>query len=178
MNFQNQPANLRTKIKNLKGFSLVELIVYCAILVLVLFLLASSIISINDSFREIKVSKNLRVSAYLFLESFAREVRGAEDINDAGSDFATSTGKISLISNAGASTTEMYFSSGKVKLKKDGIVLGDLIASDTTVESLYFDKITTSNSKAIKVKLRVRSSLGVASSTETFYLTSVLRNSY
>jgi len=171
------------KTKNYKrinsfGFSLIEAVLYSAIFVLILIIISSSIISINNSFREIKVSKNIRISAALLLERVSREVRSAEDVDDANSIFSSSAGKIGLVSNALASTTEIYFDSGKVKIKKDGAVLGDLITSDTVVDALIFNKIMTLNSKAVKVEARIRSSLGKASSTETFYLTSVLRNSY
>lgn len=167
---------------NKKGSSLVETLVYVAILGLVAVFTTNSILAMMKSYSSVKMSRDLNFSASAAMERMANEIRLANSIDDAWSIFSANPGKLKLntIDGSGAPATVEFFLSGTGVLVKEGNGVSEaLTASSTEITSLVFNKITASTaSKAVKFSLTVKAKGSRMEKTEKFYNTAVLRGSY
>src|SRR3989338_9911197 len=140
-----------------RGSSLLETLIYAAILGLVAVLTTGSILAMMKSYTGIKMSRDLNFSASVAMERMANEIRLANNINDAESIFAASTGKLKLntVDGSGSATAIEFFLSGAGIFVQEGVGTPEaLTASTTEITSLIFNKITASNtSKAVKINL-------------------------
>ena len=168
--------------KNIKGSSLLETLIYAAILGMVAVFATGSILAMMKSYSSVKLSRDLNFSASVAMERMTNEIRLANDIDDAGSAFAASPGKLKLntVDGAGNPTTIEFFLSGTGVFVKDGTGVSEALTSSTTeITSLIFNKITSSAiSKAVKLSLTAKAKGGRIEKTEKFYNTAILRGSY
>lgn len=164
-----------------RGFSLVEMLFYMAILSIALLAVTQTLIVMVRSYGNLRAAHRIEQDAGLALERMLREARDASDITDAESVFGSHPGELFLTTTtaAGAArTVEFYLLNGQLMLKEDGAVTGALTGTKTTVTNLIFRKITTARSKGVKIELTMTSGAGSALKTEIFYGTAVLRDSY
>ncbi len=164
-----------------RGFSLVEMLFYVVILSFALLAILQTLIVITRSYGILKSVQSIEQESALSLERLVREVRNASAIDDAGSTFGTTPGKLLLNSTdiSGATrTVEFSVVAEKLSLKENGVVTGVLTSSSTAVTNLVFRKITTTRSKGVKIEMTLTSGSGPSSRTENFYTTAVLRDSY
>lgn len=163
------------------GFSLVEILFYTAILAVALVAVMQTLVVIVRSYGVLRASQRIEQEATASMERIVREIRDASSVDDAGSVLGSSPGELLLNTTdaAGtAKTVEFYLDSGRLSLKENGVVSGLLSSSKTSVSNLVFRKITTARSAGVKIELTFKSGVGIASSTESFYGTAVLRDSY
>jgi len=176
MQFRNSKAS--------KGSSLVETLIYAAILGMVAIFTTDSILAMMNSYSHVKVSRNLNASISVAMDRMTNEIRMANNIDDAGSAFATSSGKLKLntIDSAGVPTTVEFFLTGNAVFVKDSFGLTEaLTSSSTEITNFNFNKITISGvgaSKAVKLNLTAKAKNGRMEKTENFYNTTILRGSY
>lgn len=155
------------------GFSLVEMIVYIAILAIMLGIIMEVVVSITRTERIVESTRNIEDSATLFVERATREIRLAGNINIASSIFNTHPGK--LILNNATRTVEFYISGTRIFMKENGVELGALTSSSTRVTSLKFFHSATSTSEKIRVELSLEAGTSTHYRTETFYSTAITR---
>src|SRR3972149_8698265 len=100
--------------KNSQGSSLLETLIYAAILGMVAIFTTDSILAMMKSYTSVKMSRDLNFSASVAMERMANEIRLANNINDAGSVFAASPGKLKLdtTDSFGSPVTIEFFLSG------------------------------------------------------------------
>ena len=93
------------------GSSLLETLIYAAILGMVAVFATGSILAMMKSYSSVKLSRDLNFSASVAMERMTNEIRLANDIDDAGSAFAASPGKLKLntVDGAGNPTTIEFF---------------------------------------------------------------------
>ena len=112
------------------------------------------------SYTSVKLSRDLNFSASVAMERMANEIRLANNIDDAGSVFAASPGKLKLntTDGSGAPATIEFFLSGTGFFVKEGAGAPEaLTASATEITNLVFNKITSSTvSKAVKISLTAK----------------------
>lgn len=165
-----------------KGSSLIETLIYAAILGMVAVFTTDSLLTAMKSYSNIKLSRDLNFSASVATERIINEIRLANGIDDVGSAFATSSGKLKLNTTdfSGAPTTIEFFLNGSGVFIKEGLGLPEsLTASSTEILSLVFNKINSaSTSSAVKMSLIIKAKNGRLERTEKFYNTAVLRGSY
>lgn len=161
-----------------RGFSLVEMIIYIAFFAVLSTLAMQATLAAMRSFYTLRLTQNINQSATTALERMSREVRNAHDIDDVQSTFGASPGRLTLNTEdaLGANTTiEFSVSNGQVRIKEGGVDKGSLLAKNTTVTNLIFRKITTLNSRAIKIEMTLRDVRGAEAREVKFYDTIVLR---
>jgi len=165
-----------------KGSSLIETLIYAAILGMVAVFTTNSLLVIMKSHSSVKLSRDLNFSASTAMERMTNEIRMANSIDDAGSVFATSPGKLKLNTTdiSGAPTTVEFFLSGAGVFIKEGLGSSESLTSSTTeITSLIFNNTTASTtSKAVKIGLVVKAKAGTIERLEKFYNTTILRGSY
>lgn len=160
-----------------RGYSLLEMIIYIAILALLLVVIISLTISITVSARGIKASKLVENSGIFALERIVRETRLASTVNGT-SVFGTNPGTLSLTTGTTTRTVDFYVSSGQIYVRENGVVQGALTEASTTVTNLTFNLITSSSSQAVKTTITIQSGSGSTLKQKSFYATTILRESY
>ena len=166
-----------------------ETLIYAAILGSVAVFATGSILAMMRSYSSVKMSRDLNFSSSVAMERMANEIRLANGIDDAGSIFAASPGKLKLntTDSLGASATIEFFLSGLpageagtgIFVKEGTGAPEALTAISTEITSLVFNKITSSAvSKAVKISLTAKAKGSRTEKTENFYNTVILRGSY
>lgn len=169
---------MRQTNKANKGFSLLEMLVYIAILVLMLGIIMEITISVVRSHKAIKASKNVENSAMSSLERITREIRQADSVNTLSSIFDSSPGKLVLLGTdafGNPRTVEFYLDSGSVLLKENGADLGSLSQPEAEVNSLIFHLFSNPLSSGVRVEIEVESGTSTHYKSENFYSSATLR---
>lgn len=170
-------ANHKTR-RAVNGFTLVEMIIYIAFFTILSLLAMQATLAAMRSFYTLRLTQNINQSATVALERMSREIRNAYDIDETLSTLGSNPGRLTLKTEdaLGANTTiEFYVSNGQMRVKESGVDKGSLLAKNTTVTNLIFRKVTTLNSRAIKIEMTLRDARGAEAREVKFYDTIVLR---
>lgn len=164
-----------------KGMSILETLIYTAILAMVMFMIFKSVTSTIVLHRSVKVSQTLESSGIVSIERILREIRNGTNVDIAGSSFGVSPGvlKISGTDSDGDPYNVTFdVSNGVIRIKNNDLNPEPLTASLVNVDSLIFRHISNGNSEAIRVEASF--SAGIASSTKELdlYGFAILRSSY
>jgi len=165
---------------NKKGFSLVEMLIYIAILVLMLFVIVNILQTMVSSQRTLKTSKALENSGIFSLERMVREIRNAENVNTLQSALGNNPGVLVLSGtdeDGNPRTVKFLISGGLLTVEENGVSEGALTQVGTNITSLIFNHIITDNSEAVRIQMTVESGTGSNYRSENFYSTAVLRDS-
>lgn len=162
--------------RSLSGFSLVEMLVYMSVTVVIAGAVVTSFLTLYTTIARNQIQKELNEAAQTSLERIVREVRQSTAIQTGASTFGTSPGVLTLTN--GATTTMFSVVNGRLTLTQNGTVLGPLTANGVTITELTFRRYTNSVADLVRVKLTVAVQGREASSTETFYTSSLLRKMY
>ncbi|MDO8564682.1 MAG: hypothetical protein Q7R88_01675 [bacterium] len=153
---------------------------YVIILSLCLVVVAQTIIISIRSYGALRAKQVLETDAAIALERITREVRDAESVALGGSVLGSHPGVLVLNSttlDGAPRTVEFLIVNGLLTLKENGVSVGAL-TGESAIRTLIFRRIATARSEGVKVELTLQEGVGVASSTESFYATAVLRDSY
>ena len=157
------------------GFSLIEVVVYVAILAVISVVAVNTLLLIHRALAEIRTTRSLDATAAVAMERMIRTIRDAKSVTSivgttlvlAGSEAAP----VTYTFDVDANTLRIDSGSGPVILTPPGV----------TVSGLAFQKsdlATGGKSEAVKVVLTLQASSGQTVKTQSFYGTAVLRNSY
>lgn len=163
-------------IKNNEGYSLVEMVIYIALLAILMIVVVHAVLSIITSYRNIKAVRDLESTAILSMDRMTRTIRNGTRIDMANSTFGANPGILTI--DTGTTTDKFYVSGGELQLDENGAYLGRLSLGDTTIKNLIFRLISTSTSEAVKIELEITSGTGSFSQDFKFYDTAIVRGSY
>ena len=107
-----------------KGFSLVEMLVYIAILSFVFSALVTSANSIIKTYAKMKAYEEIAHTGTVTLERLTREVRRAGSVNLFASSFLTHPGTLSLNTrdwSGNPTTVTVSLSGGRIMLDEGGV---------------------------------------------------------
>ncbi len=164
----------------MKGYTLVEAIIYIAILAILSIVFISLLFTMTQSYTKFRLERDLASSASLGLERLARETRQAKSI-DLASTLGSHPGRLFLntTDSAGAATTiDFYLLDSTLMVKPGSAMAASTTAARVKVDNLVFRQINTAESSAVKIEMTLSSSRGQISRTAKFYATAVLRGSY
>ena len=95
-----------------RGFSLVEMLVYVAILTLTSVVIVDSLVSMISSYRYFRVVSYVESTGVSGMERMTREIRSASSVDTGNSTLLTNPGVLTLVSTSGGvSTTTKFYSS-------------------------------------------------------------------
>lgn len=172
-----------SKLDRNGGFTLIELVVYVALLAAVSTVTINSILILNRALVAFRLERRINTSVDTAMRRISRELRLANDIY-ASSTLDTSPGVLSLRSvesedDAAPKDVMIYISDGGLTLRRATSSPTILTASGVSLISLVFRQITNSaNSKSVKAEMIFQASSGYATTTKNYYTTVVLRGSY
>jgi len=160
------------------GFSLIETLFYVALLSFALLIVSQTVLMMLRSAERLRASAHLAQDAGASLARLTREIRGATSITDATSVWSANPGALALQTTdvgGAAKTVAFKVLNGALYLFENNLSSGALTGSSTVLTNFVFRKIPTTESTGVKIEMTLRSTVGAASSTESFYSTVVLR---
>ncbi len=165
-----------------RGFTLIELVVYAALVSVVGGIVLGLMIPMYKAGAEARISRRINTSGALMMERLMRETKDAESIKTASSTFATHPG-VFVLNSTNASST-----GGTLKFSLSGgrgiLTYGDgssqfLTSSQTEISELKFWRLVSTTSEGVRVKLTISdTSAGSTTRVRTFYGSAILRGSY
>ncbi len=162
------------------GYSLVETIIYTALLAMLVAVISYVITVIYRANAIVKSTRDVENSAIAATDRMMREIRAASSVNLADSSFGVDDGELSLVipSGSGTRTVRFYLDNSKVIVDDNGSVTGPLTLTGTRATSLRFNYLVASTSEAVKFELVLIGPISAPGISEKLYGTAVLRGSY
>ncbi len=164
------------KRTSLMGFSLVEMLVYIAVMVSVSLAGVLTYLSLNSGLVRNATERSVNHAAQVALERITRDIRGAVTVNTGLSTLGTTPGVLTLTNNA--TTTTYSISGGALSLTVNGVSLGALTGSGVTINDFVVNRYVGTSTELVRVKLTLSAVTKAASTTRTYYTSAVLRGSY
>lgn len=160
-----------------RGFSLVEMLIYIAIVSATFVLVINVSLTLSRSYSSLKNSKSVQNAVSFGLERIVHEIRNAVSVDTSASLLNVPQGKLRLITSSTGSTVDFYLSSSTIYMNRDGVFQGPLTTSDVSVTRLIFTRLSTTTSQAVKIEMGIQST-STTVKNESFYDTVVLRGGY
>lgn len=145
--------------KNNKGFTLIEILVYIAILSLVLFLVCSFIFWMNQSNAKTKAKREALENARRALEIMTYEIKGAKSLyrpTTASNQLSLETYRY-LPNDEDDTFVDFFLCDSRLCLKKESQDPISLTSNNVEVELLEFTQISINGSLSIKINLTIDS---------------------
>ena len=162
------------------GLSLIEVVIYVAILGFILVLVFDTVLAVSRAVTEVRMEKKIVTSGTLVLERLSREVRDSTDIVADSSIFDVDAGQLTTRREDPIGTfTPVTFalaSHDRLRLTK-GATSELLTPASVRVSKLLFRSISTPNGEGVKVELELSATTS-ATTTYKFYSTIILRETY
>jgi prepilin-type N-terminal cleavage/methylation domain-containing protein len=159
------------------GFSLIEMLIYIAVLSVIFIVVVNTVLSFTGSYRKFTAERLLDRSATDALERLTRDIRGATTIDVLNSTFGNATDTLTLISTSGSisTTTKFYISSNNLRVNINGTYFGPLTVSNVSVTTFTLKKLSSTNSTAIKIDLTVQATNGALVINKNYHSTVVIK---
>ena len=167
-----------------KGLSLIEIILYVALLGLLLVAVVNLTLTIATVYAKARVVRAVNQQAVAGMERMVREIRLAHGIDNAASTFGTHPGVIELDTIVSPTdttvTTRRFLLSGSILALEEGLSPAVALTNRVDVTNLVFHDIDTgaSGRRAVRIEMTATAGQGKLQTTQTFYETAVLRGSY
>lgn len=166
-----------------RGFTLIEIVIYVAILAVLSVLVLSSILSMASAFVKAKTVRRLTLDGETALERITREVRLANAIDDAASILGSHPSRLSLdtvrsSTDSTFSNKDFYVSQGRIAFQQDGGAVDYLTSPTSSTTQFIVTKITTPHSQAVRIQLALQAASGSTTTVRSFFNTVILRGGY
>lgn len=171
-NYKNSKRSSKREL--VWGFSLIEMIVYTAILGFVMVFVVFSSVYVGRSYKLLKSERAFAVSGSAAVDRLIREARGADTVDDSGSVYGTHPGEITLQPG----NVRFFIEDGALKLQEGVEVIGALTTPDVTVTDFLAYKVITPHSEALRIELELESRVGDTVRNKRFFGGAVLKGSY
>ena len=159
------------------GFSLVEVLVYMAVLTVVLSILISSLSLVAEFQERVVAGKAVDRSASIALDRVIREVRSSDSVDMAGSVFDVPEGVLVLQRDGAGTTTFSVSEYGELYVNKNGTE-SRLTHRRAEVLTFMVTEIESGINDALRVELLIRSPYSDGYIEQRFYSTVILRGTY
>ncbi len=174
--------NKFTFVHKKRGVSLLETVVYFALLSVLTSVVTTSLISLFKSYSLVKAQQDIETTAIQIFDKISRDIHNANAVVVASSSFGVPQGAVGLsIASTTSSTTETYMyyvQNGDMKVSRNGTYIGDLSVPPVDVNSFTARYINGTNTQAIKLEMILRASPRYSTTTisKNFYTTVQLRD--
>lgn len=154
------------------GLTIVEFVVYIAVLVIVMVASVSYLFSIQGILTEYQLETQLYRSGTASMEQIVLTLRQADSFDAIDSVTASANGVL-VVENA--STTQFARVGNELQLEIDGVSYGDITGEGVLVDGFTVYRYRTTAGEFVRVVLELRATEGASTRSETFYGGSVLR---
>lgn len=172
--------------KKNSGLSLIEVIIYVAILGVVAVAVSNFLIQISSTYRKALAEREVISNSRLILERIIGLTTEAKEIYTPTSDFVSDLGQLSLLTKieplAGHqnSFVDFWVDNGRLWTRKEGQEPEAISAPSVRVTKFKLERISQGNYEAVKIILKVdynTSAVGLLTSAE-LNSTAVLKGNY
>ena len=166
--------------RNKRGVSLIETLVYVAILAIILTFVMSGVLSLFKVSERVRSSRLINQTASVALERMVRDIRDAVSIDISGSILDIHPGSLTMLTvgGGGANISVKYALSGDKLVRILGTDEEIMTPNNVVISQLVFKHITTTNSEAVKIKMLIEDEDQEIGETREYSIIVVLRNSY
>lgn len=167
-----------SNIKRKSGYTLVETVIYIAMLTIVYFLIISTLLSFKNSYRNILALRLVDNSAIDSMERMSRDIRWSTTVDTNNSILDTTPGALTIVStsNGISTTTKFYLQNNIIKIDINGVYYGPLTISNASVTSLIFRKMDSGISTAVKVDMMISGTSGQVTKTKSYHTTILMKS--
>lgn len=164
----------------MRGFSLVEIIIYIAILAVISVGALNTFILTYRLLGEVRLTRMLNASAAIAMERLTRTIRDAQAVNVGASTFDTSPGVLSLTGTETPPLTHRFsVETGSLKLESGIDPAVYLTPAGVEVTNFVVRHIIGgSATEGVKIELTLDAALGRATESQNFFDTVILRGAY
>ena len=178
--FAKGEKNLSPKTYHLKpsgGATLLEAVVYVAILAMLFVIVVHTTILAANAFGKSRVKRSLAAEGYTAMARMMREIRFANRVDEAASSFGVHPGSLALVAPAGGGETLRVFAlQGDTLFLTEGAGEPSPLSRGIRVTNLAFYLLDEPEaSTAVRVEMTAEGSYKSLSDTRKFYGTAVLR---
>jgi type II secretory pathway pseudopilin PulG len=159
-----------------KGFSLVEMLVYVAVLIIVMGGSLTLLFSLSDRIQEQRANQLVVHAAQTTLEHMLLHIRNGDAVDILNSTLTANPGELTIIN--GATTTSYALVSNQVELVQNSTPLGSLTNENVTVQQLRFFRYDNGDTEMVRIVLTLSAQVGETIVTKTFNAGGTLRGSY
>jgi type II secretory pathway pseudopilin PulG len=162
-----------------QGFSLVEMLIYIAVLVIIFLAVVSTVLSFTTSYRTLAAMRIVERSAMDAMERMTRDIRAASSVDTVNSTLDANPGVLVLVASEGgvSTTTRFYIDTNAVKVDVNGTYVGPLTTENVAINNLTFTLSTTTRSTAVKIDMTLQGTSGTAVQTKSYHTTVILKGS-
>lgn len=158
------------------GFTLVEMLVYLSIMTVITLVIVQSLAVVLKSNRGAFADVNIRNAGYSAMEGMLREIYSSETIDQ------TSGGVLQMKQSAGTKVVKFATSSSLALNFYEGVssptLVGPITSKGIVVKNLTFTQINTGKSLAVRIQMKLETTVNNITKDEWFYGTGILRGSY
>jgi hypothetical protein len=177
-NGYNSTQNFLKKRNLVRGYSIIEIIVYLAIFTAISILVINSFLVILSSFNKTNMNRKLLESGSVTMERISRDIRHAASIDIVNSTMGTDPGILQLNMASGGYMKFKKETNGELYLYNNSSTGNNLLGQHVSLTNLVFRRIATTESEAVKIEMTLQYSDGNNIKSENFYNTIVLRGGY
>jgi hypothetical protein len=161
------------------GFSLIEMLIYVAIVSATGVFMVGLVISFARTFALASVTDDINESAMASLERVTKEVQAAGGINEAASTFSESGELVLETENVDGTpvSRRFYLDAGRLMLQDDAGTPLALTRDRIDVTTFYLEHLTSPHSEGVRITLVLEGSRGTITQQESFR-TAALTRSY
>jgi len=168
---------------NKKGISLLETIIYVSILAVMVAVVINTVVITTTAFGKSRIKRNIASQGGAAFERILREVRLADDIDEAGSVFVTHPGHLRLNTVVSPSdntptTREFYLSDSTLTIQAGGGTAISLTSGLDITRLVFYEISVSTTSQALRIEMTLEDGEGRFETSQNFYGTAVLRRSY
>jgi len=158
-----------------RGFSLLEMVVYVAILSAIAVIVVTIVLSFSASWNSLRISRDINASAMSSFERIGRDLRAALDVNTAGSVLNAHPGALTLSDTL---QTEFFLDGGVLRVRENSVDTGALTKESVTVTNLVFRFVTSGSHRGVRIEMTLEGVRGAITKTESFVTFIALRAPY
>ena len=167
------------------GFSLIEILVYIALLGMTSIFITNSLIQIANAYNRARAEREVISNGRLILETINKSVEQAQEVYGPTSGFNNDSGQLSLATVVGADAehttifADYYLDNGRIFLRQEGQSALPISAATVRVSKFRLERIIQGlNREAVKITLQVDFVPPKYASSITLNSTTALRGSY
>lgn len=155
-----------------KGDSLIETVVYVALIAIMLTVGVSSIISVYRTLSVLKIERNISLNGDAAMELMTRDIRFATSTANGISIFAQNPGVLRI-------GTTTYSLIGTELFRQRGTnPAEEITGSGVQITNLMFYHATTSLSEIVSIRMTVAAGSGIYTKSKQYFGSAVLRGAY
>ena len=143
---------------NQKGFSLIETVVYVALVAVFSVGVIQVLLSETNAWGRARTERNLNDTAMLVVERLSHEIRLAKSVTIGESSLGTHPGMLTLQTFSGASSNDpssitIFLDGTDLKMRRDSGSAVALSGNGVSITNLLFYRIASAKSEGVRIEL-------------------------